>query len=89
MHNTIDLVFLSTPVSADDDPPVSSSDTDTRCVCLQVGQFKAMLGEVGVPAFAKWDKWLPKLAFDARFLLLPKDDRRAVFIEYVKSRVRL
>ena len=59
----------------------------SSCV-YQVAQFRRMLEEKSVPAFANWEKWLPKLVADARFLLLPKDDRRSVFTEYVKSRVR-
>ena len=60
----------------------------TSSSAYQVAQFRHMLEEKSVPAFANWEKWLPKLVADARFLLLPKDDRRSVFTEYVKSRVR-
>ncbi|XP_022157098.1 uncharacterized protein LOC111023905 isoform X2 [Momordica charantia] len=49
-------------------------------------QFKEMLKEQGVAPFSKWDKELPKIAFDPRFKAIPSySARRSLFEHYVKT----
>eukprot|EP00747_Dinoflagellata_sp_TGD_P025526 gnl/TRDRNA2_/TRDRNA2_131318_c3_seq1.p1 gnl/TRDRNA2_/TRDRNA2_131318_c3~~gnl/TRDRNA2_/TRDRNA2_131318_c3_seq1.p1 ORF type:complete len:743 (-),score=213.22 gnl/TRDRNA2_/TRDRNA2_131318_c3_seq1:34-2019(-) len=48
--------------------------------------FKELLAEKGVEAFAKYDKWLPKLLHDPRFTAVPgQKERKALFEALVKK----
>ena len=39
-----------------------------------------------VSAFSTWDKELPKIVFDARYLLLNQKERKTAFEQYVRTR---
>ncbi|XP_032367651.1 transcription elongation regulator 1-like protein [Etheostoma spectabile] len=47
-----------------------------------------MMLERGVSAFSTWEKELHKMVFDPRYLLLTSDQRKQVFEQFVKSRVK-
>ncbi|KAJ1141368.1 hypothetical protein NDU88_007701, partial [Pleurodeles waltl] len=50
--------------------------------------FKDMLLERGVSAFSTWEKELHKIVFDPRYLLLNSEERKQVFEQFVKTRIR-
>lgn len=39
-----------------------------------------------VSAFSTWDKELPKIVFDPRYLLLNQKERKTAFDQYVRTR---
>uniref|UniRef100_A0A1A8MT34 Transcription elongation regulator 1-like n=1 Tax=Nothobranchius pienaari TaxID=704102 RepID=A0A1A8MT34_9TELE len=47
-----------------------------------------MMLERGVSAFSTWEKELHKMVFDPRYLLLTSDQRKQVFDQFVKSRLK-
>ncbi|XP_038130128.1 transcription elongation regulator 1 [Cyprinodon tularosa] len=55
---------------------------------LRITHFRAMMLERGVSAFSRWEKELHKMVFDPRYLLLSVDQRKQVFGQFVKSRVK-
>ncbi|KAG7218005.1 hypothetical protein INR49_020719 [Caranx melampygus] len=55
---------------------------------LRVTHFREMMLERGVSAFSTWEKELHKMVFDPRYLLLTSDQRKQVFDQFVKSRVK-
>nr|XP_046233260.1 uncharacterized protein tcerg1l isoform X1 [Scatophagus argus] len=55
---------------------------------LRVTHFKEMMLERGVSAFSSWEKELHKMVFDPRYLLLTSDQRKQVFDQFVKSRLK-
>ncbi|XP_051795240.1 transcription elongation regulator 1-like protein isoform X2 [Acanthochromis polyacanthus] len=55
---------------------------------LRIAHFREMLLERGVSAFSTWEKELHKMVFDPRYLLLTSDQRKQVFDQFVKSRVK-
>ncbi|KAM9324851.1 transcription elongation regulator 1-like protein [Gastrophryne carolinensis] len=62
-------------------PPVKPLDERMRC-------FKNMLLERGVSAFSTWEKELHKIVFDPRYLLLNSEERKQVFEQFVKVRIK-
>ena len=42
--------------------------------------------ELQVSAFSTWDKELPKIVFDPRFLLLTQKERKLCFERFVRTR---
>ncbi|XP_058477695.1 uncharacterized protein tcerg1l isoform X2 [Solea solea] len=55
---------------------------------LRTAHFREMMLERGVSAFSSWDKELHKMVFDPRYLLLTSHQRKQVFDEFVKSRMK-
>ncbi|XP_059181362.1 transcription elongation regulator 1-like protein [Centropristis striata] len=55
---------------------------------LRIAHFREMMLERGVSAFSTWEKELHKMVFDPRYLLLTSEQRRQVFEQFVKSRLR-
>ncbi|XP_026171425.1 uncharacterized protein tcerg1l isoform X4 [Mastacembelus armatus] len=55
---------------------------------IRIAHFKEMMLERGVSAFSTWEKELHKMVFDPRYLLLTSDQRKRVFDQFVKSRVK-
>ncbi|XP_061564771.1 transcription elongation regulator 1-like protein [Cololabis saira] len=55
---------------------------------LRVAHFREMMLERGVSAFSTWEKELHKMVFDPRYLLLTANQRKQVFDQFVKSRVK-
>ncbi|KAG7506737.1 transcription elongation regulator 1 isoform X1 [Solea senegalensis] len=55
---------------------------------LRTSHFREMMLERGVSAFSSWDKELHKMVFDPRYLLLTSHQRKQVFDEFVKSRMK-
>ncbi|XP_067433420.1 transcription elongation regulator 1-like protein [Thunnus thynnus] len=55
---------------------------------LRITHFREMMLERGVSAFSTWEKELHKMVFDSRYLLLTSDQRKQVFDQFVKSRVK-
>ncbi|RMC11229.1 hypothetical protein DUI87_11345 [Hirundo rustica rustica] len=54
----------------------------------RITHFRDMLLERGVSAFSTWEKELHKIVFDPRYLLLNPDERKQIFEQFVKTRVR-
>ncbi|XP_075699276.1 transcription elongation regulator 1-like protein [Rhinoderma darwinii] len=50
--------------------------------------FRNMLLERGVSAFSTWEKELHKIVFDPRYLLLSSEERKQVFEQFVKTRIK-
>lgn len=50
--------------------------------------FRNMLLERGVSAFSTWEKELHKIVFDPRYLLLNSEERKQVFEQFVKTRIK-
>ncbi|XP_043841864.1 transcription elongation regulator 1-like protein [Dromiciops gliroides] len=50
--------------------------------------FRDMLLERGVSAFSTWEKELHKIVFDPRYLLLNSDERKQIFEQFVKTRIK-
>nr|XP_031316622.1 transcription elongation regulator 1-like protein [Camelus dromedarius] len=50
--------------------------------------FRDMLLERGVSAFSTWEKELHKIVFDPRYLLLNPEERRQIFEQFVKTRIK-
>ncbi|XP_063818261.1 transcription elongation regulator 1-like protein isoform X2 [Pseudophryne corroboree] len=50
--------------------------------------FRNMLLERGVSAFSTWEKELHKIVFDPRYLLLNSDERKQVFEQFAKTRIK-
>ncbi|XP_023276282.1 transcription elongation regulator 1-like protein [Seriola lalandi dorsalis] len=55
---------------------------------LRIAHFREMMLERRVSAFSTWEKELHKMVFDPRYLLLTSDQRKQVFDQFVKSRVK-
>ncbi|XP_054453137.1 uncharacterized protein tcerg1l [Anoplopoma fimbria] len=55
---------------------------------LRIAHFREMMLERGVSAFSTWEKELHKMVFDPRYLLLTSDQRKQVFDQFVKSRLK-
>ncbi|XP_043912271.1 transcription elongation regulator 1-like protein [Protopterus annectens] len=55
---------------------------------VRITHFRDMLLERGVSAFSTWEKELHKTVFDPRYLLLSSDERKQVFEQFVKTRIR-
>ncbi|NXO03153.1 TCRGL protein, partial [Rhinopomastus cyanomelas] len=64
-------------------PPQATPPLEER-----VTRFRDMLLERGVSAFSTWEKELHKIVFDPRYLLLNPDERKQIFEQFVKTRVR-
>ncbi|XP_028915147.1 transcription elongation regulator 1-like protein isoform X2 [Ornithorhynchus anatinus] len=54
----------------------------------RLARFRDMLLERGVSAFSTWEKELHKIVFDPRYLLLNSDERKQVFEQFVKTRIK-
>ncbi|KAM9380159.1 transcription elongation regulator 1-like protein [Phaethornis superciliosus] len=54
----------------------------------RVTRFRDMLLERGVSAFSTWEKELHKIVFDPRYLLLNSEERKQIFEQFVKTRIR-
>ncbi|XP_062859999.1 transcription elongation regulator 1-like protein [Trichomycterus rosablanca] len=55
---------------------------------LRITHFRDMLLERGVSAFSTWEKELHKIVFDPRYLLLGPDERKQIFDQFVKARIK-
>ncbi|RXM35428.1 Transcription elongation regulator 1-like protein [Acipenser ruthenus] len=55
---------------------------------VRTGHFRDMLLERGVSAFSTWEKELHKIVFDPRYLLLNSEERKQVFEQFVKARIK-
>ncbi|XP_044155105.1 transcription elongation regulator 1-like protein [Bufo gargarizans] len=56
---------------------------EDRMIC-----FRNMLLERGVSAFSTWEKELHKIVFDPRYLLLNSEERKQVFEQFIKTRIK-
>lgn len=64
-------------------PESSEADGIDRAV----HEFRALLREKGVPPFASWQQWLPRLALDPRFRAVPTlAERRQLFEHFARNR---
>uniref|UniRef100_A0A8C0IUP6 Transcription elongation regulator 1-like protein n=1 Tax=Chelonoidis abingdonii TaxID=106734 RepID=A0A8C0IUP6_CHEAB len=54
----------------------------------RIAHFRDMLLERGVSAFSTWEKELHKIVFDPRYLLLNSEERKQIFEQFVKTRMR-
>ncbi|KFU89523.1 Transcription elongation regulator 1-like, partial [Chaetura pelagica] len=54
----------------------------------RITRFRDMLLERGVSAFSTWEKELHKIVFDPRYLLLNPEERKQIFEQFVKTRIR-
>uniref|UniRef100_F6PIJ9 Transcription elongation regulator 1-like protein n=1 Tax=Equus caballus TaxID=9796 RepID=F6PIJ9_HORSE len=54
----------------------------------RVTHFRDMLLERGVSAFSTWEKELHKIVFDPRYLLLNCEERKQIFEQFVKTRIK-
>ncbi|NXS26065.1 TCRGL protein, partial [Pomatostomus ruficeps] len=54
----------------------------------RITHFRDMLLERGVSAFSTWEKELHKVVFDPRYLLLNPEERKQIFEQFVKTRIR-
>ncbi|XP_069914372.1 transcription elongation regulator 1-like protein [Oryctolagus cuniculus] len=54
----------------------------------RVTHFRDMLLERGVSAFSTWEKELHKIVFDPRYLLLNSEERKQIFEQFVKTRIK-
>ncbi len=52
----------------------------------RIRQFKELLQEKEVSAYATWERELQKIVFDPRYLLLTSKERKQVFEKYVRDR---
>lgn len=66
---------MGAPQTGDDSPAIALRDDPETA-------FKALLQELGVHAFSRFEKEIKKLEKEQRFLALPSERRRAVFEEY-------
>ncbi|XP_036427945.1 transcription elongation regulator 1-like protein [Colossoma macropomum] len=55
---------------------------------LRITHFREMLLERGVSAFSTWEKELHKIVFDPRYLLLGPEERKQIFDQFVKARIK-
>ncbi|MBN3298978.1 TCRGL protein, partial [Amia calva] len=55
---------------------------------VRIGHFRDMLLERRVSAFSTWEKELHKIVFDPRYLLLSSEERKQVFEQFVKTRIK-
>ncbi|KAK1166624.1 transcription elongation regulator 1-like protein isoform X1 [Acipenser oxyrinchus oxyrinchus] len=55
---------------------------------VRTAHFRDMLLERGVSAFSTWEKELHKIVFDPRYLLLNSEERKQVFEQFVKTRIK-
>ncbi|RXN07041.1 transcription elongation regulator 1 [Labeo rohita] len=55
---------------------------------LRIGHFRDMLLERGVSAFSTWEKELHKIVFDPRYLLLSPEERKQIYDQFVKARMK-
>ncbi|XP_068111512.1 transcription elongation regulator 1-like protein [Hyperolius riggenbachi] len=70
--------------SPEQSPPLKQTPPlDERMTC-----FRNMLLERGVSAFSTWEKELHKIVFDPRYLLLNSEERKQVFEQFVKARIK-
>uniref|UniRef100_A0A8D2IX61 Transcription elongation regulator 1-like protein n=1 Tax=Varanus komodoensis TaxID=61221 RepID=A0A8D2IX61_VARKO len=54
----------------------------------RITHFRDMLLERRVSAFSTWEKELHKIVFDPRYLLLNSEERKQVFEQFVKTRIK-
>ncbi|KAK9965899.1 hypothetical protein ABG768_004964 [Culter alburnus] len=55
---------------------------------LRISHFRDMLLERGVSAFSTWEKELHKIVFDPRYLLLSPEERKQIYDQFVKARMK-
>ncbi|KAK3560074.1 hypothetical protein QTP86_033799 [Hemibagrus guttatus] len=55
---------------------------------LRITHFREMLLERGVSAFSTWEKELHKIVFDPRYLLLGPEERKQIFDQFAKARIK-
>ncbi|XP_063076994.1 transcription elongation regulator 1-like protein [Engraulis encrasicolus] len=55
---------------------------------LRKAHFRDMLLERGVSAFSTWEKELHKIVFDPRYLLLSSEERKQIFDQFAKERMK-
>uniref|UniRef100_A0A3B1IIB3 Transcription elongation regulator 1 like n=1 Tax=Astyanax mexicanus TaxID=7994 RepID=A0A3B1IIB3_ASTMX len=77
--------------------PASDENNTERCKTsnqmvlpleLRITHFRDMLLERGVSAFSTWEKELHKIVFDPRYLLLGPEERKQIFDQFVKARIK-
>ncbi|XP_059509084.1 transcription elongation regulator 1-like protein [Stegostoma tigrinum] len=54
----------------------------------RINRFRDMLLERGVSAFSTWEKELHKIVFDPRYLLLNPEERKQIFEQFIKARIK-
>ncbi|XP_032889549.1 transcription elongation regulator 1-like protein [Amblyraja radiata] len=54
----------------------------------RINHFRDMLLERGVSAFSTWEKELHKIVFDPRYLLLNPEERKQIFEQFIKARIK-
>uniref|UniRef100_UPI00398E8F12 transcription elongation regulator 1-like protein n=1 Tax=Pristiophorus japonicus TaxID=55135 RepID=UPI00398E8F12 len=54
----------------------------------RINHFRNMLLERGVSAFSTWEKELHKIVFDPRYLLLNLEERKQIFEQFIKTRIK-
>ncbi|XP_038629029.1 transcription elongation regulator 1-like protein isoform X2 [Scyliorhinus canicula] len=54
----------------------------------RINHFRDMLLERGVSAFSTWEKELHKIVFDPRYLLLNSEERKQIFEQFIKTRIK-
>ncbi|XP_031416820.1 transcription elongation regulator 1-like protein [Clupea harengus] len=75
----------------DKEPTTLSGTSPTHIVLpleLRIAHFRDMLLERGVSAFSSWEKELHKIVFDPRYLLLSSEERKQIFDQFVKARIK-
>nr|XP_033799324.1 transcription elongation regulator 1-like protein isoform X2 [Geotrypetes seraphini] len=95
-HSTKTKRNKTEDLQAKDDEMVELEDKSITTSMNQVVQsleermtnFREMLLERGVSAFSTWEKELHKIVFDPRYLLLNSEERKQVFEQFVKTRIK-
>ncbi|XP_004438919.1 PREDICTED: transcription elongation regulator 1-like protein, partial [Ceratotherium simum simum] len=78
------------PEEAETEDKVSKTPPPQILLPLEerVTHFRDMLLERGVSAFSTWEKELHKIVFDPRYLLLNSEERKQIFEQFVKTRIK-
>ncbi|XP_071985451.1 transcription elongation regulator 1-like protein isoform X2 [Engystomops pustulosus] len=77
-----------TPEQGEEEEEKSSSLKSLPPLEERMSCFRNMLLERGVSAFSTWEKELHKIVFDPRYLLLNSEERKQVFEQFVKTRIK-
>ncbi|XP_017339918.1 transcription elongation regulator 1-like protein [Ictalurus punctatus] len=81
----------SNSVSASEEQNTESCTVSNQMVLpleLRITHFRDMLLERGVSAFSTWEKELHKIVFDPRYLLLGPEERKQIFDQFAKARIK-
>lgn len=67
---------------------VAAAPKDKKMLSLdeRMKEFRDMMLERSVSAFSTWEKELPKIVFDPRYLLLTQKERKQCFEKFVRTR---